>query len=136
MSDKLEIQNLGKEVEKTIVGVKHMHQPPFRMCLVWSSHSGKSNVIKNLITEEEFGYSQNFGKNIFIIFTTLLLDDTFSDINLPKTHMYTPWQPIVIEKIMDYSKKQNNETWFLIDYMIFDADCFNNKQSNLLTTLF
>ena len=136
MSDKLEIQNLGKEVEKTIVGVEHMPQPPFRMCLVGSSHSGKSNVIKNLITRDEFGYSQHFGKNIFIISKTLMLDDTYSDMNLPKTHLYTSWQPTVIEEIMSYSKKQKNGTLLLIDDMISDAECFNKKQNNLLTTLF
>ena len=117
--------------------MEYMPQPPFRLYSVGSSHSGKSNVIKNLITrDEEFVYSQHFGKNIFIISKTLLLDDTYSDIYLPKNHMYTPWQTTVIENIMDYSKKQKNETWPLIDDMISEADFFNIKQSNLLTALF
>jgi hypothetical protein len=73
MSDKLEIQNLGKESKCEIIGEEYMPQPPFRLCLVGSSHSGKSNCIKNLITRPEFGYSKHFGKNIFIISKTLLL---------------------------------------------------------------
>ena len=34
MSDKLEIQNLGKESKRAIVGEECMPQPPFRLCLV------------------------------------------------------------------------------------------------------
>jgi hypothetical protein len=136
MSDKLEIQNLGKEEKKTIVGVAHMPQPPFRLCLIGSSHSGKSNVIKNLLTRDEFGYSHHFKKNMFIISKTLLLDDTYADLSLPKTHLYTSWQPSIIEQIMNYSKKQKNGVLLIIDDMISDAECFNKKQSNLLTTLF
>lgn len=37
MSDKLEIQNLGKESKREIVGEECMPQPPFRLCLVGSS---------------------------------------------------------------------------------------------------
>jgi len=136
MSDKLEIQNLGKEVEKIVIGEEHLPQPPFRMCLVGSSHSGKSNVIKNMVTRPEFGYAQHFGKNIFIISKTLMLDDTYSDLSLPKTHLYTSWQPTIVQEIMDYSKKQKNGALLLIDDMISDAECFNKKQNNLLTTLF
>jgi len=136
MSDKLEIQNLGKEVEKKNVGFSHMPQPPFRLCLIGSSHSGKSNVIKNLLIRDEFGYSKHFGKNIFIISKTLLLDDTYADLNLPKTHLYTSWKPFIIEEIMTYSQKKKNGVLLIIDDMISDAECFNKKQSNLLTTLF
>ena len=136
MSDKLEIQNLGKEVEKIVIGEEHLPQPPFRMCLVGSSHSGKSNVIKNMVTRPEFGYAQHFGKNIFIISKTLMLDDTYSDLSLPKTHLYTSWQPSIVQEIMDYSKKQKNGALLIIDDMISDAECFNKKQNNLLTTLF
>ena len=113
-----------------------MPQPPFRMSLIGGSHSRKSNVIKNFITRDEFGYSQYFGKNVFIISKTHLLDDTYFDINLPKTHLYTSFQPTVIEDIMSYSKKQKNGVLILIDDMISDAEIFNKRQSNLLTTLF
>jgi len=136
MSDKLEIQNLGKESKREIVGEECMPQPPFRLCLVGSSHSGKSNCIKNLITRPEFGYSKHFGKNIFIISKTLLLDDTYSDLDLPKSHLYNSWQPDIIQEIMDYSKKQKNGVLMLIDDMISDSNVFNKKQDNLLTTLF
>jgi hypothetical protein len=104
--------------------------------LAGSSHSGKSNCIKNLITRPEFGYSKHFGKNIFIISKTLLLDDTYSDLDLPKSHLYNSWQPEIIEEIMEYSKKQKNGVLMLIDDMISDSNVFNKKQDNLLTTLF
>jgi len=136
MSDKLEIRNLGNESKREIVGEAYMPQPPFRLCLIGSSHSGKSNLIKNLITRPEFGYPQHFGKNIFIISKTLLLDDTYSDLKLPKSHLYDSWQPDIIQEIMDYSKKQKNGVLMLIDDMISDSGCFNKKQDNLLTTLF
>jgi len=93
-------------------------------------------VIKNIVTRPEFGYAQHFGKNIFIISKTLMLDDTYSDLSLPKTHLYTSWQPTIVQEIMDYSKKQKNGALLLIDDMISDAECFNKKQNNLLTTLF
>ena len=136
MSNKLEIHNLGHESKREIVGEECMPQPPFRLCLIGSSHSGKSNLIKNLITRPEFGYPKHFGKNIFIISKTLLLDETYSDLDLPKSHLYNSWQPDIIQEIMDYSKKQKNGVLMLIDDMISDADCFNKKQDNLLTTLF
>ena len=136
MSEKLEIQNLGKESNAEIVGEGHMPQPPFRLCLVGSSHSGKSNVIKNLVARREFGYAEHFGKNIFIISKTIMLDDTYADLKLPKTHLYSSWQPDIVQEIMEYSKKQPNGVLMLIDDMISDAECFNKKQDNLLTTLF
>ena len=78
----------------------------------------------------------NSEKNIFIISKTLLLDDTYADLNLPKTHLYTSWLPTVVEEIMTYSKKKKNGVLLIIDDMISDAECFNKKQSNLLSTLF
>ena len=46
MSDKLEIQNLGKESKREIVGEECMPQPPFRLCLVGSSSFSKLLVLE------------------------------------------------------------------------------------------
>jgi len=93
-------------------------------------------VIKNLITRDEIGYTQHFRKNIFITFKTFLLDNTYADLNLPKTHLYTVVATYRIEEIMSCSKKKKNGVLILIDDIISDAKFFTKKQSNLLTTLF
>ena len=136
--DNLSIVNLNdnKTSKSTLIKYDHLPQPPFRMVVIGSSNSGKSNMIRNLLTREEFGYNKHFGSNIIIFSRTLGLDSTWSCLKLPKTHLYTEWDEEVVREIMAYSKKQKNGVLILLDDLISDPNAFNKKNSNLLTELF
>ena len=137
MSSSLTIKNLNPyKGESSPISYEFMPQPPFRLIVCGASHSGKSNMIKNMITIKEYGYSSYFGENIFVFSKTLGLDETWRSLKLPKTHMYQSWQEDVIKEIMAYSKKQKNGILFLLDDLISDGDAFNRKNSNLLSELF
>ena len=137
MSSSLTIRNLNTaRAEALPVPHAFMPQPPFRLIVCGASHSGKSNMIKNMITLDEYGYKAYFGDDIFVFSKTLGLDDTWKSLRLPKHHMYDKWQDSVVIEIMAYSKKQKHGTLFLLDDLISDGDAFNRKTSNLLNELF
>ncbi len=66
MSSSLTIKNLNPHKgESSPISYEFMPQPPFRLIVCGASHSGKSNMIKNMITIKEYGYSSYFGENIY-----------------------------------------------------------------------
>ena len=137
MSKALAIKNLsGREEGPRLIPHGHLPQPPFRLIVCGASHSGKSNMLKNMLTLPEYGYKALFGENIFIFSKTLGLDDTWTSMRLPKSHLYDKWDESVVREIMAYSKKQKRGTLFLLDDLISDADAFNRKNQNLLSELF
>ena len=138
MSKALAIKNLGssKHDGPSLIPHQFMPQPPFRLICRGPSHSGKSSMLKNMLTLPEYGYKALFGENIFIFSKTLGLDDTWSSMRLPKTHLYDKWDEEVVREIMAYSKRQKNGTLLLLDDLISDPDAFNRKNQNLLSELF
>ena len=137
MSSSLKIRNLNeKRSDASPIPHDFMPQPPFRMVVCGASNSGKSNVIKNMLVVEAYGYKQHFGEDIFVFSRTLGLDDTWKSLNLPKTHMYDKWQDSVVRDIMAYSKRKKNGILLLLDDLISDGDAFNRKNTNLLSELF
>ena len=137
MSSQLKIRNLNeKRSDASPIPHDFMPQPPFRMVVCGASHSGKSNMILNMITVGEYGYKAHFGEDVFVFSRTLGLDDTWKSLNLPKTHMYQKWDESVVREIMAYSKKKRNGILLLLDDLISDGDAFNRKNTNLLSELF
>ena len=62
--ENLAIVNLNKNTKtsKSPYIPEHLPQTPFRLVVIGSSNSGKSNMIKNMITrDDEFGYKKHFG---------------------------------------------------------------------------
>lgn len=59
-------------------------RPPFRLLIVAPSGTGKSNLIRNMLTRPEFGYAKVFGKNIWVVSPTKDLDDMLDFI--PDSH--------------------------------------------------
>ena len=103
--EKLAIVNLNKNTKtsKSPYIPEHLPQPPFRLVVIGSSNSGKSNMIKNMITrDDEFGYKKHFGDNIIIFSKTLGLDSTWSTLKLPKSHFYREWDEEIVKKIALY----------------------------------
>ncbi len=89
-----------------------------------------------MLTLPEYGYKAHFGEDIFIFSKTLGLDDTWSSMRLPKTHLYQTWDETVVKEIMSYSKQKKRGTLLLLDDLISDPDAFNRKNQNLLSELF
>ena len=75
MSAKLALKNWAHRNMKhdgpSLISHSHLPQPPFRLICCGPSHSGKSNVLKNMLTLPEYGYKALFGENIFIFSKTL-----------------------------------------------------------------
>jgi len=138
MSVALTIKNLNeKKSEASPLPHDFLPKPCFRLVVVGCSHSGKSNMLKNLLTLPEYGYRDYYGENIFIFSKTLDLDETWKSMrHVPKTHLYTKWDEDVVRQIMEYSKKQKRGCLFVLDDLISDGDAFNRKNSNLLSELF
>ena len=106
------MKNLGssKHDGPNLIPHSHLTQPPFRLTCCGPSHSGKSYMLKNMLTLPEYGYKALFGENIFIFSKTLGLDDTWSSMRLPKTHLNDKWDDEVVREIMAYSKIQKRGT--------------------------
>ena len=82
MSAALTIRNLNeKKAEASPIPHDFLPKPCFRLVVVGCSHSGKSNMLKNLLTLPEYGYKEYYGENIFIFSKTLDLDDTWKKID-------------------------------------------------------
>lgn len=108
----------------------------FRMIVFAPSNSGKSNLIKNILTRSEFGYNSYYGKNIFLFSQTIHIDPIWKDINLPATHKYENWDDNIVNNLMHFSKCREKGVLIVLDDMITSKEAINNKQSNLLKKLF
>ena len=82
MSAALTIRNLNeKKAEASPIPHDFLPKPCFRLVVVGCSHSGKSNMLKNLLTLPEYGYKEYYGAGIRsttakIIFFSKTLDWT------------------------------------------------------------
>lgn len=81
---------------------------PFRMYVVGSSGSGKTNLIINLLTQPNM-YGDLFGTNIAVISPTARqLDKTYEMLDIPETQ-YFPCDEIVLERIFEITKLAKEE---------------------------
>ena len=72
----LAIEDLSSPALTSTVHVPFpMMTPPFRLLIVAPSGTGKSNIIRNILTRPRFGYKQAFGDRIFVVSPTHRLDD-------------------------------------------------------------
>lgn len=110
-------------------------QKCFRLLIFSPSNSGKSNLIKNLITRNEFGYSKYYKHNMFLFSPTIHDDPIWKDLTLPKTHLYDEWDEKIVENIMAYASKQGGAL-LVLDDMITSDIAVNGKRGNLLKKLF
>lgn len=77
MSSDLKVMNLTcKSPACHPLKFKHLPNPSecFRLIFFSPSNSGKSNVIKNMITRSEFGYNNYYKNNIFLFSRTVDID--------------------------------------------------------------
>jgi len=138
MSTELSIVNLHKKNEsKHPLPHSFLPNPEkcFRMLIFSPSNSGKSNVIKNLITRPEFGYTNFYNQNIFLFSPTIRIDPIWKDISLPKTHLYDEWDEKIVTNILAYSTKHGGSL-LILDDMINSSDAVNGRRGNLLKKIF
>lgn len=138
MSTELSLVNLqGRGEQKHPLQHNFLPNPQkcFRMLIFSPSNSGKSNLIKNLITRDEFGYSKYYKQNIFLFSPTIHADPIWKDIKLPKTHLYDEWEDSVVENIMAYAS-QHGGALLVLDDMITSSEAVNGRRGNLLKKLF
>jgi hypothetical protein len=102
-------------------------QKCFRMLIFSPSNSGKSNLIKNLITRNEFGYTSYYKNNIFIFSPTIKIDPIWQSVELPKTHLYDDWDEKIVENIMAYSTKQGGVLLVLDDMITSSQKTFLSR---------
>jgi hypothetical protein len=138
MASELSVLNLHEKNEtKHPLPYSFLPDPKkcFRMLIFSPSNSGKSNLIKNLITRPEFGYTNYYQKNIFLFSPTIRIDPIWNDISLPQTHLYDEWDEKTVTNILAYSSKHGGSL-LVLDDMINSADAVNGKRGNLLKKIF
>ena len=92
--------------------------------------------VRCVVLGQEQHAQEHAHQPVVIVFSkTLGLDETWTSLNLPKTHYYREWDQVVRE-IMEYSKTQPRGVLLLLDDLISDAGAFNRRNNNLLTELF
>jgi hypothetical protein len=106
----LKIHDIGGKRENH--SLKHTFLPilPMRMLIVAPSNSGKSNLLKNMLLRQEFGYRDYFtdpttnALNYFVFSRTLGADHALDSLvdQLPKFHAYREWDDTIIRDIMEY----------------------------------
>jgi hypothetical protein len=138
MATELSVLNLHQGTEsKHPLSYPFLPNPQkcFRMLIFSPSNSGKSNLIKNLITRQEFGYNSFYKSNIFLFSPTIHIDPIWQGLDLPKTHLYGEWDEKVVENILAYSTKHEGSL-LILDDMITSSDAINGKRGNLLKKIF
>ena len=139
MSNELKVVNLST-VQKDPHPLNHAHLPNprecFRLIIFSPSNSGKSNLIKNIISLDNFGYNRYYKTNIFLFSQTLTLDKIWTDLNVPTSNLYDHYDESTINNIMHYSMKTADGVLIILDDMITSDAAFNNKKCNVLKTLF
>ena len=139
MSADLSIINMSQSDKQTSPLIhKFLPNPSacFRMLVIASSGSGKSNMIKNLIMRPGFGFKQHYKQDIFIISETLGLDQTWDDVPLPKHHKMNRWSEPLVRQMMEYSKKSKRGTLWILDDLVCCNSAVNRNKTTLLDRLF
>jgi hypothetical protein len=138
MSTELNIVNLH-ENNNPAHPLPHQFLPDpqkcFRLLIFSPSNSGKSNLIKNLITRKVFGYNTFYKNNIFLFSPTIHADPIWQNLPLPATHLYDDWDEKIVENIMAYATAKGGAL-LILDDMITSSDAINGKRGNLLKKLF
>ena len=137
MSSKLGIVNLQNETTSHPLAHSFLPDPLrcFRLLIFSPSNSGKSNLIKNLITRPEFGYKDYYKQRIFLFSPTIAVDPIWSSMSLPKTHLHSEWDEQLVQNILAFSSKHGGAL-LVLDDMVTSSDAINGKRGNLLKKIF
>jgi hypothetical protein len=105
MRTDLEIINLSKQPKNNIIVPYPLPSPIFRMLIVGSSNSGKTNFIKNILIRKQFKYKDLFKKNIWLFCPTVNLSDSYKFIEKMETEdrprIFKYYDENIIKQIKD-----------------------------------
>ena len=79
-------------------------QPPFRLVVVAPSSSGKSIMISNMISSDNFPYKKYFGDNIFIFSPTFKMGSMEGMTNIKKNNIFDTFDTEILNSIIKEQK--------------------------------
>ena len=104
--------------------------PPFRLIVVAPSSSGKSVMISNFISSDNFPYKKFFGANIFIFSPTFKMGSMEGMTNILKRNIFDTFDVEVLNSIIKeqqdlvetYGKKKCSDILLIFDDVVGDLD--------------
>ena len=137
MHPELDIINMNPEKTRPHP-LKHSHLPSpeqkFRLLVFGQSHSGKGNMLKNLIMR--FGMAEYYNKEIFIVSETYGVEKNgWECLELPPGHYLNTYDEQIIKEMMTYSEKVPQGTLMIFDDMAA-SQAVNKYKNTLVDRLF
>jgi len=104
--------------------------PPFRLIVVAPSSSGKSVMISNFISSDNFPYKKYFGDNIFIFSPTFKMGSMEGMDNIKKENIFDTFNVEVLNSIIaeqkdlveTYGKKKSSPILIVLDDVVGELD--------------
>ena len=104
--------------------------PPFRLIVVAPSSSGKSIMISNFISSNNFPYRNYFGNNIFIFSPTFKMGSMEGMTNIKKENIFDTFDVEVLNSIIReqkdlvelYGKKKSSPILIVLDDVVGELD--------------
>jgi Poxvirus A32 protein len=97
-----------------------LFQRPFFAGNIGPRHSGKSNLLKNMLQKTKGFYGKSFGTNICLFSTTYSEDDTLHDLEIPNVYEEESEFPFILNHILQFQEKQTKEGNQLPVLLIFE----------------
>ena len=122
------IKPLVKE-EKVDWPYTTLPQPPFRLVVVAPSNTGKSIMVSNLISSDNFPYKKYFGENTFIFSPTFKLG-SMEGLKIKKNNIFDTFDVDILNSIINeqknlietYGKKSCSPILIILDDVIGELD--------------
>jgi hypothetical protein len=104
--------------------------PPFRLIVVSPSSTGKSCMVSNLISSDNFPYKKYFGGNIFIFSPTFKMGSMTGMDNIKKENIFDTFDVEVLNSIIAeqkdlvelYGKKKSSPILIILDDVVGELD--------------
>ena len=104
--------------------------PPFRLVVVAPSNTGKSVMVSNLISSDNFPYKKYFKENIFIFSPTFKMGSMTGMDNIKKENIFDTFDVEVLNSIIReqkdlvelYGKKKSSPILIILDDVVGELD--------------
>ena len=105
-------------------------EPPFRLVVVAPSNTGKSVMVSNLISSDNFPYRKYFKENIFIFSPTFKMGSMTGMDNIKKENIFDTFDVEVLNSIIreqkdlveTYGKKKSSPILIVLDDVVGELD--------------
>lgn len=104
--------------------------PPFRLIVVAPSNTGKSVMVSNLLSSDNFPYKKYFKENIFIFSPTFKMGSMTGMDNIKKENIFDTFNVEVLNSIIaeqkdlveTYGKKKSSPILIVLDDVVGELD--------------